>query len=168
MKTRDFSLNDRVSNAIVAPGFSCRDSGAMASIFTRILAGELPGHFVWKDESCFAIMTIQPIREGHVIVIPNEEIDHWDDVPAATAAHLMQVSQTIARAIKAIVPCRRVGLMVVGLEVPHTHLHVMPIDRTADMDFQYAHAVPQENLAAMAIRLRDVLVAQGHPQAQLS
>src|SRR5690606_4802212 len=106
----------------------------MASIFSKIRAGELPGHFVWKDELCFCIMTIQPIRSGHAIVIPNEEVDHWDDVPAATAAHMMQVCQHIAKAIKAIVPCKRIGMMVVGLEVPHTHIHVMPIDTTADMD----------------------------------
>ena len=65
------------------------------SIFTQILAGEIPGHFVWEDEQCFAIMTIQPIREGHLLVIPKQEINHWDDVPAPLAAHLMQVAQQI-------------------------------------------------------------------------
>ena len=134
----------------------------MSSIFTRILSGELPGHFVWKDEQCFAIMTIQPIRKGHVIVIPNAEINHWDEVPADLAAHLMQVSQHLAKAIKQLVPCKRVGLMVVGLEVPHTHLHVMPIDTTADMDFQYARPMPQEELATTAKDLRKLLAAAGH------
>ena len=101
-------------------------------------------------------------------MIPNAEIDHWDDVPAATAAHLMHVSQHIAQAIKATVSCTRVGLMVVGLEVPHTHLHVMPIDRTADMDFHHARPARQDDLAAMAVKLRDALAAQGHPAAQPS
>jgi histidine triad (HIT) family protein len=137
----------------------------MASVFTRILAGELPGHFVWKDEHCFAILTIQPIRRGHVIVIPNAEIDHWDDVPAVTAAHMMQVSQHIAKAIKSVEPCARVGLMIVGLEVPHTHLHVMPIDRTADMDFANARAASPEQLQETATALRTALQAAGFTQA---
>lgn len=139
----------------------------MASIFTKILAGELPGHFVWKDEVCFAIMTIQPIRGGHVIVIPNQEVNHWDDVPPTTAAYLMQVSQTIAKAIKANVVCKRVGVMVVGLEVPHTHIHLIPIDSMADLDFKHAKPLPQEELAAMAAKLRATLVEGGHKAAQV-
>lgn len=140
----------------------------MASVFTKILAGELPGHFVWKDEVCFALMTIQPIRGGHVMVIPNEEINHWDDVPALTAAYLMQVSQHIAKAIKANVSCKRVGVMVVGIEVPHTHIHLMPIDSLADMDFKNAKPATQEELAEMAQKLRNTLQAAGHKAAQLS
>ncbi len=139
----------------------------MASIFSKIRAGELPGHFVWKDELCFCIMTIQPIRTGHAIVIPNEEVDHWDDVPAATAAHMMQVCQHIAKGIKAIVPCKRIGMMVVGLEVPHTRIHLMPIDTTADMDFKYAREQPHDALAATATSLREVLVSAGHAPARL-
>jgi histidine triad (HIT) family protein len=139
----------------------------MASIFTKILAGELPGHFVWKDELCFAIMTIQPIRAGHLIVIPNLEVNHWDDVPAATAAHLMQVSQRIAKGIKAVIPCKRVGVMVVGLEVPHTHLHLIPIDSMADMDFQHARALLPEELAVTAAAIREALIGQGQLQAAL-
>jgi histidine triad (HIT) family protein len=140
----------------------------MASIFTKILAGELPGHFVWKDDLCFAIMTIQPIRAGHLIVIPNQEVNHWDDVPPATAAHLMLVSQQIAKAIKAVIPCKRVGLTVIGLEVPHTHIHLIPIDSMADLDFKHARALPQEELAATAAAIRKVLVGQGHKQAQVA
>jgi len=139
----------------------------MASIFTRILAGELPGHFVWKDEVCFAIMTIQPIRAGHVIVIPNSEVNHWDDVPPHTAAHLMHVGQHIAKAIKANVVCKRVGVMVVGLEVPHTHIHLIPADSPADFDFKNSKPLPPEELAAMATKLRSSLAAAGHKAAQL-
>src|SRR5688572_28168512 len=138
----------------------------MASIFTKILSGELPGHFIWKDEVCFAIMTIQPIRSGHVIVIPNQEINHWDDVPPHTAAYMMQVSQHIAKAIKQNVTCKRVGVMLVGLEVPHTHIHLMPIDNMADMDFKNAKPVPQEELAEMATKLRASLQAAGHQAAR--
>lgn len=140
----------------------------MASIFTKILAGEIPGHFVWEDDSCFSIMTIQPIREGHLLVIPKQEVNHWDDVPAADAAHLMLVSQIIAKAIKTVVPCKRVGVSVIGLEVPHTHVHLIPIDEMGDMSFAKAHAVPQEELAAGADKIRKVLLAQGHRQAELN
>jgi diadenosine tetraphosphate (Ap4A) HIT family hydrolase len=139
----------------------------MASIFTRILAGELPGHFVWKDAQCFAIMTIQPIRQGHVIVIPNEEVNHWDDVRPATAAHLMQVSQRIAKGIKAVIPCKRIGVNVIGLEVPHTHIHLMPIDSMGDLDFKLAKPATPEDLAATAAKIRAALVANGHAEAQL-
>lgn len=139
----------------------------MASVFTKILAGELPGHFIWKDEHCFSILTIQPIREGHLLVIPNEEINHWDDVPPATAAHLMQVAQQIAKGMKATFPCKRIGVTVIGLEVPHTHLHLIPIDAMADMDFERQHPEPAERLAASALRLRHTLVAAGHRQADL-
>lgn len=138
------------------------------SIFTQILAGEIPGHFVWEDEHCFSIMTIQPIREGHLLVIPKQEINHWDDVPPTLAAHLMQVAQQIAKGIKAAIPCRRVGLTVIGLEVPHTHIHLIPIDQMSDMDFARAAAVPAEALAEMAAALRATLQAQGHAQASIA
>lgn len=140
----------------------------MASIFTRILAGELPGHFVWKDDHCFAIMTIQPIRTGHLLVIPNAEVDHWDDVPAAVAAHLMLVSQHIAKGIKAVIPCKRVGTTIIGLEVPHTHIHLLPIDNMGDMDFALQRAESAENLAATAALIRSALLEAGHNEASLT
>ena len=134
----------------------------MASIFTKILAGELPGHFVWKDDLCFAIMTIQPIRAGHLIVIPNEEVNHWDDVPPATAAHLMKISQMLAKAIKSVVTCKRVGMTIIGLEVPHTHIHLIPIDSMADLDFKNASAASAEALAASAADIGKALREFGH------
>ena len=137
----------------------------MASIFSRILSGELPGHFVWKDEKCFAIMTIQPIRAGHVILIPNAEVDHWDNVEPATAAHLMQVAQKIARGIKAVFPCERVGMTIIGLEVPHTHIHLLPIDTMGDLDFKFAKALPQDQLASAAGKIAQALINLGHSQA---
>lgn len=133
----------------------------MPSIFTKILAGELPGHYVWKDSVCFAIMTIQPIRAGHLIVIPNQEVDHWDDMPPATAAHVMQVAQKVAKGIKAVFPCKRVGVTVIGLEVPHAHVHLMPIDHLMDMDFKLARALPQDELAASAASIRGALAQLG-------
>ena len=134
----------------------------MTSIFTRILEREIPGHFVWEDEQCFAIMTIAPIRQGHLMVIPKQEINHWDDVPPELVAHLMQVAQIIARVIKGVVHCKRVGVSIIGLEVPHTHIHLIPIDTMGDMDFSRASAAPEEDLAATAEKLRQALALDGH------
>jgi len=131
----------------------------MPTIFTRIINGELPGHFVWKDDTAVAFLTIQPIREGHVLVVPREEIDHWDDLPADTAAHLMLLSQKIARVLKQIYQPQRVGLIIAGLEVPHTHLHVLPIDEMGDMSFARAHNADAAALAATAQRIRAALDA---------
>lgn len=129
----------------------------MASIFTRIINGELPGHFVWQDELAVAIMTIQPIRPGHVLLIPRQEVDHWDDLPEATACHLMAVGQRLARAIKQAFPARRVGLVIAGLEVPHTHLHLLPVDEMADFNFGRASMADAESLASAAEQIRAAL-----------
>ncbi|MCK5880539.1 MAG: HIT family protein [Sinobacterium sp.] len=107
----------------------------MATVFTQIIQGDIPGSFVYEDEQAVAIMTIQPAQTGHVLVIPREEIDHFDDVPAELAAHLMNLSQKIAKAIKQAYPCERVALIIAGLEVPHTHLHLIPINAMEDMSF---------------------------------
>ena len=129
----------------------------MPSIFSRIIAGELPGHFVWQDEHCVAIMTIEPIQPGHVLVIPRAEIDHWDDLPAALAGHLMSVSARLAKALKSAFACQRVSMMIVGLEVPHTHLHLVPINSMQDASFANARACDAEALAAAAERIRAAL-----------
>jgi histidine triad (HIT) family protein len=139
----------------------------MASIFTKILNKEIPGQFVWEDELCFSIMTIQPIRDGHLMVIPKMEVNHWDDVPPETAAHLMVVSQKIAKAIKAVIPCKRIGVSVIGLEVPHTHIHLIPIDNMGDLNFSLAKEMPQEKLAATATAIRKSLQARGYSEAEV-
>lgn len=129
----------------------------MATIFTRILEGEIPGTFVWRDERCAAFMSINPLRPGHVLVVPVEEIDHWLDCPPDLRDHLFAVAQSIGRAQQAAFSPTRVGLMIAGLEVPHLHIHVVPIDGMQDMDFANAAAsVPRQDLesAAEAIRAR--------------
>ncbi|MFL2840694.1 MAG: HIT family protein [Pseudohongiellaceae bacterium] len=139
----------------------------MASIFKKILSRKIPGHFVWEDNLCFSIMTIQPIREGHLMVIPKLEVDHWDDVPPETAAHLMLVAQKIAKAIKGVIPCKRIGLSVVGLEVAHTHIHLIPIDTTADLDFSLAQDTAPERLAATAGKIIKSLQDRGYSEADV-
>lgn len=129
----------------------------MASIFSQILAGHLPGHFVWKDEQAFALMTIRPMRPGHVLVMPREEVDQWDDLPAPLLTHLMQVSQRLAGAIKQAFPCARVGVAICGLEIPHAHIHLFPIDQIQDFNFANGGMATAEELAAAAERIRACL-----------
>jgi histidine triad (HIT) family protein len=132
------------------------------SLFTRIIQGELPGRFVWRDDLTVAFMTIAPIRPGHTLVVPRAEIDHWIDMPPQIAHRVMDVAMTVSKAIQHAFPCKRVGLMVAGLEVPHTHLHLVPIERIADLDFglQDSQAKPAD-LDAAAQRIRDSLAELG-------
>ncbi len=132
----------------------------MASIFSMIKAGDIPGNFVWKDEVGFAILTIQPINQGHLLVIPNEEVDHWDDLEPSVAAHLMNVSQTLAKALKVAFPSKRVGLVIAGLEVPHTHIHLFPVNELADFDFALAKDASADDLAKAATSIKAALEAQ--------
>ncbi len=138
----------------------------MASVFTLIMEGKIPGHFVWKDDLAVAFLTIQPIRHGHVLVVPREEIDQWSDLPVDLAAHLMQVSHKIANGIKVAYPARRVGLMIAGLEVAHTHIHLVPMDSMNDLSFAFAKNADAEQLSSAAENIRSVLVEQGHFEAQ--
>ena len=136
------------------------------SLFTRIINGEIPGRFVWKDEHCVAFLTIAPIRPGHTLVVPRQEIESWLDAPPELTAHLFQTAQRVARGIQSAFPCSKVGLMIAGLEVPHMHIHLTPIDEIRDMDFarQNNKAVPAD-LDAAAEKLRAALGALGYTQA---
>jgi histidine triad (HIT) family protein len=107
----------------------------MASVFTRIIQGELPGRFVWRDERCVAFLSIQPLKPGHTLVVPIEEIDHWIDLPADLSRHVFDVAQRLAEAIQQAFRPKKVGLMIAGLEVPHVHVHLVPIDGLGDLDF---------------------------------
>jgi histidine triad (HIT) family protein len=107
----------------------------VASIFSRIIAGELPGRFVWKDDSCVGFLSIHPLRPGHTLVVPRAEIDHWLDLDAGLLAHLAETAQAVGKAQMAGFKPKRVGVMLAGLEVPHCHLHVVPIRGVHDLDF---------------------------------
>lgn len=138
----------------------------MPTLFTKIIAGELPGRFVWRDDRVVSFLTIAPLRPGHVLVVPREEIDHWLDLPPDLAAHLIQVAQNVGRGVQRAFPSRKVGLMVAGLEVPHVHLHVTPIDDVHDLDFerQDRNADPRA-LDDAAERIRRALRELGHGEA---
>ncbi len=130
----------------------------MATLFTKIINGEIPGRFVWRDEQVVAFLTIAPLAPGHVLVVPIEETDHWIDLDADLLAHLMQVSQTIGVAVDQAFSPEKVGMMIAGLEVPHVHVHVVPMDTVRDLDF--ANADPDASADALddaAERIRAAL-----------
>ena len=135
----------------------------MPTIFTRIIDGEIPGRFVWRDEVCVAFLDVRPLNRGHVLVVPRAEIDHWVDLDAGTMAHLMGVAHRVAAAQQAagLAP-GRVGLMIAGFEVPHVHVHVVPISTMAHLDFSQAAASPEPaDLDAVAGLLREHLAGSG-------
>lgn len=135
----------------------------MPSIYSRIIAGEIPGRFVWRDDRAVAIVDIRPLNRGHCLVIPIEEIDHWIDLPADLAAHLFTVAGHIGRAQQAVFGPKRVGLMIAGFEVPHTHLHVVPMEGMRHLDFAQADTgADPADLDAVAEALRAELRRAGH------
>lgn len=135
----------------------------MATLFTRIIDGEIPGRFVWRDERAVAFLTIAPFTTGHTLVVPVAEVDHWLDLDADLMAHLMLVAQEVGRAQQAAFRPARVGLFVAGLEVPHCHLHVLPIDSEADLSFGKADHDPDAAvLDDAAEQVRRALRANGH------
>ena len=137
----------------------------MASLFTRIIRGELPGRFVWRDAQAVAFLTIEPLKPGHTLVVPVEEVDHWLDLAPELAAHLMLVAQAVGKAIQAAFEPTRVGLMIAGLEVPHVHLHVSPIDSLGDLNFARADRSPKDaDMDAAAEKIRAALRALGHSE----
>lgn len=127
----------------------------MPSIFTRIIHGEIPCHKVAEDDRFLAFLDINPLREGHTLVVPKQEVDRFFDLPVDVLAGIMPFAQEVATRIKRAVPCDRVGVAVIGLEVPHAHVHLIPIDAMSDMDFSRPKLkLSQEQLAAIAERIR--------------
>jgi histidine triad (HIT) family protein len=134
----------------------------MTTIFTRIIDGELPGRFVWRDDECVAFLSIAPLRQGHTLVVPRAEVDHWLDLPVNLTQHLMGVAHEIGLAQMDAFTPTRVGLIIAGLEVPHTHVHVVPIEAERDLNFANADiAASGESLDAAATQLRAALRARG-------
>ena len=135
----------------------------MSSVFTKIMSGELPGHFIWKDDICAAILSINPIATGHTLVVPVLEVDHWLDLPPDTNSHLINVAQIIGQAQMTAYNPERVGIVIAGFEVPHTHLHVIPINGMQDLDFtRAATTVDQSLLSAAAVDLTSALIENGN------
>ncbi len=129
----------------------------MATIFTKIIRGEVPGHVVWSDDVCAAILDIAPLTRGHVLVVPRQEVDRWTDLDASTLGHVMEVAARIGRAQLAAFGGERAGLVVQGFEVPHAHVHVFPASSAADFDLSTTLSPSPEELAEDADRLRTAL-----------
>lgn len=135
----------------------------MATLFTKIIDGDIPGHFVWKDDLCVAFLVIDPLTDGHTIVVPREEIDHWLDTSPELFDHLTAVARAVGQAQQAEWDSKRVGLLVQGFEVPHLHVHVWPVNEIADFDLRnVTRGEDQGVLKANADRLRARLRDQGH------
>jgi histidine triad (HIT) family protein len=129
----------------------------MPSIFTRIIEREIPAHILREDSDFLAFLDTRPIREGHTLVIPKAEIDDVFDLPEALLGGLMPFARPVANAIQTVTQATRIGIAVLGLEVPHAHVHLVPIDDLHDLDFRRARPADDDDLAAMAERIRAVL-----------
>jgi histidine triad (HIT) family protein len=130
----------------------------MATIFSRIAARELPAYIIDENEDFLAFLDISPLMTGHTLVIPKKEVDYIFDLDNQTLAGLHVFSKRIAEAIKKAVPCERIGVTVIGLEVPHAHIHLIPINQMDDMDFGRMKLSPtKEQLAATAKKITAAL-----------
>lgn len=107
----------------------------MSTVFTRIIDGDLPGRFVWRDDRVVAFLPIALLAPGHTLVVPIDPVDHWIDVPPDLNAHLWEVARTIGRALDEAFRPSRVGVLVLGEEVPHTHIHLVPFTSLSQMSF---------------------------------
>lgn len=134
----------------------------MATLFTRIIRGEIPGRFVWRDDQCVAFLSIQPLQPGHTLVVPIQEVDHWLDMDAPLLSHLTDVARKIGQAQQRAFDPLKIGLMVAGLEVPHVHFHVVPIRGAHDLDFSRAQNASDEQLDHSAQLLRRALQELGY------
>ena len=129
----------------------------MTSIFTKIINKEIPGRIIWEDSTCIAMVDIRPLNRGHVLVIPREEVDKWHELSAASISHLMTIAHKVAEAQQLIFKPARVGLMIAGFEVPHTHIHCVPIEDMSHLDFTQAQMGDPDDLDEVADLLRGKL-----------
>jgi histidine triad (HIT) family protein len=136
------------------------------TIFTRIIHGELPARFVWQDDECVAFLSNRPLRPGHTLVVPRLEIDHWLDAEPALISHLALTAQNIGKAQMTAFKPERIGVLVAGLEVPHLHIHVVPIRGVHDLDFGNQDANPDDAMMDRAAEsIRNELGRLGFEQA---
>jgi histidine triad (HIT) family protein len=129
----------------------------MPSIFTRIIEREVPAHILCEDDDFLAFLDVRPIREGHTLVIPKAEIPDVFDLPESLLSGVLPFARPVAQAIQEVTQATRIGMAVIGLEVPHAHVHLVPIDGLHDLDFRRASPVEDEELAATAERIRAAL-----------
>lgn len=134
----------------------------MATVFTKIINGEIPGRFVYEDDEIVAFLTIAPMTQGHTLVVPRAEIDNWQDVEPAVFGRVMEVSQLIGRAVSKAFDVERAGVIIAGLEVPHLHVHVFPARDLSDFGFANVDANPsQESLDEAQAKIKAALAELG-------
>ena len=127
----------------------------MPTIFTKIINGEIPCYKIAENETCFAFLDISPLAEGHALVIPKTETDYIFDIEDPAYTQLMQFAKRVASALKKSVPCKRIGVAVIGLEVPHAHIHLVPLNTMSDINFSKPKLNPsQEQLAAVVSKIK--------------
>lgn len=132
----------------------------MATLFSRIAAGEIPSYKVAEDDRFFAFLDINPVQPGHVLVIPKKEEDYIFDIDDSDLGDMMVFAKHVARALKAAVPCRKVGVAVIGLEVPHAHIHLVPMSKEGDLDFHHKLTLPDAEMKDIAAAISKEFEAQ--------
>ncbi|PAW93002.1 HIT family protein [Mucilaginibacter sp. MD40] len=135
----------------------------MSTIFSKIIAGEIPSHKVAETNEFLAFLDISPLAEGHVLVIPKKEVDYLFDIDDETYLGLQMFAKIVAKGIKQAIPCKKVGVAVIGLEVPHAHIHLIPMNRVDDMNFARPKLSPsQDELASTAKKISEALKEVTH------
>ena len=130
----------------------------MASNFSKIISGEIPCHIVAENETCFAFLDIAPLAVGHTLVVPKREVDKYFDLSDEEIAQINIFSKTVSAAIEKAVPCKRIGVAVIGLEVPHAHIHLIPLNSVEDINFERTKLeLSQELLSDTARQIREAL-----------
>ena len=130
----------------------------MSSIFTKIINGEIPCHKIAESDDYFAFLDIRPLQAGHTLVIPKKEVDYIFDLEDDHLGGLLVFAKKVARGIERVVPCERIGISVIGLEVPHAHVHLVPIRSVSDLNFGSGHKeMGQDEMADLAARIRQAM-----------
>jgi histidine triad (HIT) family protein len=131
----------------------------MSSIFTKIIKGEIPSYKIAEDENYFAFLDINPLAKGHTLIIPKKEVDYIFDVDDQTLGGMMVFAKKVAKAIEKVVPCKRIGITVIGLEVPHAHIHLIPLNGLHDMEFSKPKLkLSQEEFIELANRISKLVI----------
>ena len=130
----------------------------MASVFTKIIEREIPAYIIAEDDQYLAFLDINPLKEGHTLVVPKKEVDYVFDLDHQTLAGLFSFSQHVAKAIESVIKCNRIGMTVIGLEVSHAHVHLIPIDEVDDMNFSNMKlAFSKEEMSSIASKIKGAL-----------
>lgn len=130
----------------------------MATIFTKIINREIPGHIVAEDDRFIAFLDVMPLVEGHTLIVPKREVDYIFDLDDATLADMMVFAKKVAVAVKKVIPCKRIGIAVIGLEVPHTHIHLVPMNSMGDINFTKSKlSLSPELMKSTAEKIRNAI-----------